>query len=260
MHSNMLFKNGRSLTYVGAGVQDLFAAASDNHLHMVKRHNSAAAVMSATNNLMTRHKNQQTNHIHSSTIITEDSAILKDEDVLKQTPKTKPKLSFWKRWFSFRKKAKQGLIIQKDLQNRENNDINPSVPYETKRNESSVELEESPLQSDVNHRHQINIAMNVYPRQEENARLNEEKFAQPYYHFSGPINIEDIPNYIKFNKDLVERTNEYSEFKIVEPPRQLLNKIIEMQKNAKPTLEVKLNKFSNSNRDNIDAKKIVLKQ
>lgn len=44
---------------------------------------------------------------------------------------------------------------------------------------------------------------------------------------------EDIPKKINFNKELLEKKNLYSEFKKVEPPKQLVGRMIELEANMK---------------------------
>ncbi|XP_072381123.1 uncharacterized protein [Diabrotica undecimpunctata] len=61
-----------------------------------------------------------------------------------------------------------------------------------------------------------------------------------YKSISGPIKPDDIPSRFKFNKECLDRKNIYADFKRVEPPRQLLAKILEIQLNEKPTMEKKI--------------------
>lgn len=42
---------------------------------------------------------------------------------------------------------------------------------------------------------------------------------------------EDIPKKIIFNRNLLEKKNMYAEFKRVDPPKHLIGKIVELQKN-----------------------------
>lgn len=58
-----------------------------------------------------------------------------------------------------------------------------------------------------------------------------------YKSLSSPITAEEIPVKIKFNKELLEKKNMYSEFKRIEPPRQLVGRLVEMKRNEKLTLE-----------------------
>ncbi|KAK4878867.1 hypothetical protein RN001_011373 [Aquatica leii] len=60
-----------------------------------------------------------------------------------------------------------------------------------------------------------------------------------YRYQNGPIKAKDVPTHIKYNHDLYKRTNIYSDFKIVEPPRSLIAKIIEIRQNQKRTMEPK---------------------
>lgn len=60
------------------------------------------------------------------------------------------------------------------------------------------------------------------------------KLQKPEYKFfSGPINRDEIPMQIKFNKELLEAKHMYSEFKRVEPPKQLIGRLIEIKKNER---------------------------
>lgn len=56
---------------------------------------------------------------------------------------------------------------------------------------------------------------------------------------SGPITPNDYPLHLKFNRELLEKKNMYAEYKKVEPPQQLVAKILEMRQNERPTLERK---------------------
>lgn len=44
---------------------------------------------------------------------------------------------------------------------------------------------------------------------------------------------EEIPVQIKFNKDLLEAKHMFAEFKRVEPPQQILSRLIEIKKNER---------------------------
>uniref|UniRef100_A0A6P7F5R5 Uncharacterized protein LOC114326600 n=1 Tax=Diabrotica virgifera virgifera TaxID=50390 RepID=A0A6P7F5R5_DIAVI len=61
-----------------------------------------------------------------------------------------------------------------------------------------------------------------------------------YRSISGPIRPDDIPSRLHINKECLDRKNIYADFKRVEPPRQLLAKILEIQLNEKPTMEKKI--------------------
>ncbi|KAJ8981961.1 hypothetical protein NQ317_002135 [Molorchus minor] len=58
-----------------------------------------------------------------------------------------------------------------------------------------------------------------------------------YQSRSGPIAVDEIPAHLKIDKHCLEVKNIYTEFKRVEPPRQLLAKMLEIKLNEKPTLE-----------------------
>lgn len=60
---------------------------------------------------------------------------------------------------------------------------------------------------------------------------------------SGPVDPADYPVHLKFNKELLEKKNMYAEYKKVEPPQQLVAKILEMRQNERPTLERKFPQF-----------------
>lgn len=53
------------------------------------------------------------------------------------------------------------------------------------------------------------------------------------------LEAEELPKQIRINTKLLETKNIFAEFKRVEPPKQLLGKLLEMKKNEKPTLEKK---------------------
>lgn len=56
---------------------------------------------------------------------------------------------------------------------------------------------------------------------------------------SGPVGIHDIPEQLKINKQLLEKKNMFSDYKRVEPPRQMIARLVEIEQNATPTLERK---------------------
>lgn len=60
---------------------------------------------------------------------------------------------------------------------------------------------------------------------------------------SGPVDPQDYPTHLKFNKELLEKKNMYAEYKKVEPPQQLVAKILEIKQNERPTLERKFPQF-----------------
>lgn len=53
---------------------------------------------------------------------------------------------------------------------------------------------------------------------------------------SGPISPDDVPLQLKINRKLLEKKNMYSDYKRIEPPRQLLGKLIEIKQNEKQGL------------------------
>lgn len=68
----------------------------------------------------------------------------------------------------------------------------------------------------------------------------EQKKMKLYKTVAWPIDMHEIPARFNINKTLLEKKNlEYVEFKRIEPPRQLIERIVEMQRNARPTLERK---------------------
>lgn len=66
--------------------------------------------------------------------------------------------------------------------------------------------------------------------------INKQK---EYKTRSGPITPDDYPLHLKFNRELLEKKNMYAEYKKVEPPQQMVAKILEMRQNERPTLERK---------------------
>ncbi|KAJ8957886.1 hypothetical protein NQ318_001882 [Aromia moschata] len=69
------------------------------------------------------------------------------------------------------------------------------------------------------------------PRRKTN--LTSPKHA--YKSRSGPITADEIPAHLKIDKQCLEQKNIFSEFKRVEPPRQLLAKMVEIRRNERPT-------------------------
>lgn len=63
-------------------------------------------------------------------------------------------------------------------------------------------------------------------------------YPQSYY-YKFPAGVNDIPVQLKINKELLEQKNMYADYKRVEPPRQLMASIVEMQQNERPTLETR---------------------
>ncbi|KAJ3618390.1 hypothetical protein MTP99_006389 [Tenebrio molitor] len=61
----------------------------------------------------------------------------------------------------------------------------------------------------------------------------------PYKCKCGPVETDEIPDNLKFNKELLEKKNIFADFKRVELPKQMVVRIVEMEKNRKPTLEKK---------------------
>ncbi|KAJ3651794.1 hypothetical protein Zmor_017807 [Zophobas morio] len=61
----------------------------------------------------------------------------------------------------------------------------------------------------------------------------------PYKCKVGPVAPDEIPDILQFNKQLLERKNIFADFKRVELPKQMVVRIVEMQKNKRPTLEKK---------------------
>lgn len=55
----------------------------------------------------------------------------------------------------------------------------------------------------------------------------------------GPVDNEDIPARLKIDKALLDKKNIFADFKRIEPPRQLLAPMLEIQMNEKPTMEDK---------------------
>ncbi|GJQ85982.1 hypothetical protein Trydic_g21826 [Trypoxylus dichotomus] len=68
----------------------------------------------------------------------------------------------------------------------------------------------------------------------------QEQKRKLYKTVSWPIDMHEIPARLNINKDILEKKNmEYMEFKRIEPPRQLIERIVEMERNTRPTLEKK---------------------
>lgn len=75
-----------------------------------------------------------------------------------------------------------------------------------------------------------------YKRYQGLSKRKQEKTKITYPQYKN-INLdviltEDIPKKIKFNRDLLEKKNLYSEFKKVEPPKHLVGRMIEHEKNV----------------------------
>lgn len=70
-------------------------------------------------------------------------------------------------------------------------------------------------------------------------KMYKKAVKKEYKTRSGPIAPDDYPVHLKFNKELLEKKNMYAEYKKVEPPQQLVAKILEIRQNARSTLERK---------------------
>lgn len=49
-----------------------------------------------------------------------------------------------------------------------------------------------------------------------------------------------MPAQLKINKDLLVKKNMFADYKRVDPPRQMIARLLEIEQNATPTLERKL--------------------
>lgn len=138
-------------------------------------------------------------------------------------------------------------IVQKD--------ILPSDEHETTKEEAILKKMEAPLEqknADGDdplpkfkgaEMRMLELADNrLHPTYKQHYTL-KKKHAQEvrrklYKTISWPIDMHEIPARFNINKETLEKKNmEYVEFKRIEPPRQLIERIVEMEMNAVPTLE-----------------------
>lgn len=70
-------------------------------------------------------------------------------------------------------------------------------------------------------------------------KTNQNSKPVEYKTRSGPVDPQEYPLRLKFNRELLEKKNMYAEYKKVEPPQQLVAKILELKQNERPTLERK---------------------
>lgn len=62
----------------------------------------------------------------------------------------------------------------------------------------------------------------------------QPKLKHPEYKFfTGPMKTDEIPIQIQFNKELLESKHMFSEYKTVEPPKQIVGRLIELKKNER---------------------------
>lgn len=86
----------------------------------------------------------------------------------------------------------------------------------------------------------------------------DEHKKRAYKTITWPIDMHEIPARFNINKDLLEKKNmEYMEFKRIEPPRQLVERVLEMEKNARSTME---RRGSSSNKAPVDMKEVEKRQ
>lgn len=107
----------------------------------------------------------------------------------------------------------------------------PMPPYTT--------VEQRMMDLDERHLHPLYKKYQVTPRK----ICKRTKPTTDYKTRSGPVDPKDYPTNLKFNKDLLEKKNMYAEYKTVQPPQQLVAKMLEIQQNVRPTLERKFPQF-----------------
>ncbi|KAG5876658.1 hypothetical protein JTB14_029390 [Gonioctena quinquepunctata] len=124
------------------------------------------------------------------------------------------------------KDAEQKLVerLEKhpDLKNLED----PMPPFES--------VEQRMLDLDKRKLHPLYKIYMSFPKKP--SKMEMSKFS--YKSRSGPVCSDEIPSRLKC-KEFLEKKNFFTDFKRVDPPRQLLAKMLEIQLNEKPTMERK---------------------
>ncbi|RZC34438.1 uncharacterized protein BDFB_012199 [Asbolus verrucosus] len=78
------------------------------------------------------------------------------------------------------------------------------------------------------------------PKRHRPSAPGDQAQVQNVYHCkTGPIQPGEIPDNFKFNRELLDKKNIFADFKQVELPKQLVVRMLEMDKNRKPSLEKK---------------------
>lgn len=120
--------------------------------------------------------------------------------------------------------------IEADLSNK--NNVNDPMPPFQSVEQRLIDLTERKL-------HPFYKRYMALPKKDFTGPDSIETSLPHYKCKSGPIQVDEIPDVFKFNKELLEKKNIFADFKRVELPKQMLVRMVEIEKNRKPTLEKK---------------------